>query len=140
MLNTVDLTFEFEYGILGDRYMQVEISTNGQIVLADASTNVVIKQVHLPNQISLSFSGKTPETDTIINSAGDIVQDMYVKVIGLKIDNLKVPDWVLHKKLSYTTFDGRNLTTSYIGFNGIMTIDIFESNIFSFYRRLTREI
>ena len=140
MLNTIDVTFEFEYGMIDNRYMQIEISTNKQSVLVNAKTNIVVKEIQIPNRLSLSFTGKTPGRDTIVDSAGNIIQDMYVKVIGLKIDNLKVPEWVLQKKLSYVTFDGRLLTTSYIGFNGTMTIDIPESMVFSFYRRLTRDI
>ena len=140
MLNTIDVTFEFEYGMIDNRYMQIEISTNKQSVLVNAKTNIVVKEIQIPNQLSLSFTGKTPGRDTIVDSAGNIIQDMYVKVIGLIIDYLKLPEWVLQKKLSYVTFDGRLLTTSYIGFNGTMTIDIPESMVFSFYRRLTRDI
>lgn len=139
MLNIVDLTFEFEYGSIDDRFMQVEISTNEQTVLAEPGNKIIIKQVSLPNQINLIFTGKTPR-DTRIDSAGNIVQDMYVKIVGLSVDNLKVPDWVLQKKLSYVTVNGQILTTSYIGFNGTMTIDVSESTVFSFYRRLTRDI
>ena len=64
---------------------------------------------------------------------------MYVKVVGLKIDNLKIPDWVVQKKLSYTTTDGVLLNTSYVGFNGTMTIEIPETNVFSLYRRLNND-
>lgn len=140
MLNTIDILFKFEYGPIDDRFMQIEISANDQIILANTASEVLVRQISLPGSISLKFSGKTPGRDTKIDSAGNIVQDMYVKLIGLNIDNLKVPEWVIQKKISYTTDDGRYLTTSYIGFNGIMTIDIPESTVFSFYRRLTRDI
>lgn len=140
MLNIIDLTFEFEYGRVSDRSMQVEITSGDQSVLANLSNKVTVKQIVIPNQIKLKFSGKTPGRDTVVDSAGNIVQDMYVKLLGLTIDNLKVPRWVLEKKTSYVTDGGQLLTTSYIGFNGVITIDIPESTVFSFYRRLTRDI
>jgi hypothetical protein len=140
MLNIIDLTFEFEYGQVSDRFMQVEIISGDQSVLANLSNKVTVKDILIPNQIKLKFSGKTPGRDTVVDSAGNIVQDMYVKLLGLTIDNLKVPKWVLEKKTSYVTDCGQLLTTSYIGFNGVMTIDIPESTVFSFYRRLTRDI
>jgi hypothetical protein len=120
--------------------MLVEVSLANQILAVDpASPVVTIKQVSLPNQIKIKFSGKIHTRDTKVDSAGNILQDMYVKIVGLKIDNLKVPNWVLHKKLSYVTDGDSILNTSYIGFNGVMTVDIPETNIFAFYRRLNND-
>ncbi len=98
MLNTIDILFEFEYGPIDDRFMQIEISANEQTLLVNTANEVLVRQISLPSSISLKFSGKTPGRDTKIDSAGNIVQDMYVKLLGLKIDNLKVPEWVIQKR------------------------------------------
>jgi hypothetical protein len=139
MLNIIDVTVEFEFGILDDREMSVEIISNDRTITASSINNIVtVKEMRLPNQIKIKFSGKSSR-DTRINSEGDIIQDMYVKIVGLKLDNLKVPDWVIQKKSSYTTEHGKVIETAYVGFNGTMIIDIPESNIFAFYRRLTND-
>jgi len=138
MLNIVDLTFNFEFGKINNRSMTVEIESNNQTVLVTNNIAVVNRLV-LPNCIKIKFSGKVNGKDTKIDSQGNILEDMYVKLTGIKIDNLKIPDWAIQKNLWYVTTDGNVIKTAYIGFNGIMTIDIPESTVFSFYRRLTRD-
>ena len=140
MLNTVDVTFSFEFGTIDDRTIAVEIIVADQSVKVNpVESSATVKNVKLPTQINIKFSGKTLGKDTKIDATGNIVQDMYVKITGIKVDNLKIPEWVIQKKLSYVDADGKLLQTAYIGFNGVMTIDIPEDNVFSFYRRFNRD-
>ena len=139
MLNTLNITVDFEFGIVDGREMSVElISEQGVYYASSANNKVTIEDINLPNQIKINFFGKGSR-DTKIDSNGTIIQDMYVKIVGLKLDNLKVPSWVIEKKLSYTTENGELLKTAYVGFNGNMIIEIPESNIFSLYRRLIND-
>jgi len=139
MLNTLNITVDFEFGIVDGREMSVEIISEQGVYYASSTNNkVTIEDINLPNQIKINFFGKDSR-DTKIDSNGTIVQDMYVKIVGLKLDNLKVPDWVIEKKSSYTTENGEVLKTAYVGFNGNMIIEMPESNIFAFYRRLTND-
>lgn len=140
MLNTVDVTFSFEFGAIDGRTIAVEIIVADQSVKVNpAESSATVKNIKLPTQINIKFSGKTLGKDTKIDATGNIVQDMYVKVTGIKVDNLKIPEWVVQKKLSYVDSDGKLLQTAYVGFNGVMTIDIPEDNVFSFYRRFNRD-
>jgi hypothetical protein len=137
MLNIIDITIDFEFGHIDNRTMIVDILINNKLTLENSSdAKIILKQVSIPNEIKIKFSGKTPGKDTKVDNLGNIIQDMYVKIVGIKIDNLKIPNWVIEKKLSYTTDQGKELQTAYIGFNGTMTIPIPENNVFAFYRRL----
>jgi hypothetical protein len=140
MLNTIDITFEFEFGLIDGRAMLIEVVANNDTLRVDHNNpKIVLSQITIPNKIEIKFSGKNLKHDTKIDQLGNIIQDMYVKIIGMKIDNLKIPDWVIQKKLSYTTDAGKELQTAYIGFNGIMTMLIPENNVFAFYRRLNHD-
>ena len=140
MLNIIDLTFEFEFGVLDGRSMTVEIISGDQTFTANTLTNTItVERITLPSQIKLAFLGKVPGRDTKVDNQGNIIADMYVKITKMLIDNLQVPTWALQKNLIYVTDDGKSLTTSYIGFNGTMTIDIPKSTVFSFYQRLTSD-
>lgn len=140
MINIVDITFEFEFGLINSRFMRVEIEYDQKMLTATPnSSKVTVKDIILPAQVKIKFLGKNLSTDTVVDKSGNILQDMYVKLAKINIDNLKVPDWAIQKKFSFTTEDGILLNTSYIGFNGEMIIDIPEFTVFSFYRRLTTD-
>lgn len=140
MHNILDITFDFEFGLLNNRAMKViALYENNKFEATPTNPSIKINQIKIPNKVEIEFSGKT-NRDTIVDANGNILQDMYVKIIGIKLDLLKVPTWVIEKKLSYVTSKDQTLTTSFIGFNGIMTFDMPETNIFSLYRRLNKDV
>jgi hypothetical protein len=139
MHNVIDVTIDFEFGLLNNKSMKVVVAYEKDIFEATPDNpSVKITQVNLPNSFEIQFSGKTNK-DTIVDENGNILQDMYVKVVGLKFDHLIVPNWIVQKKLSYLTTSGQTLKTAYIGFNGLMKFDIPETNIFSLFRRLNKD-
>ncbi len=140
MHNIIDLTFKFEFGLLNNRHMLVEISFDDHVKKVDpTNSEIILKNVKLPNLIFIRFTGKITGKDTIVDNNGNIINDMYIKILEIKMDRLKIPTWVIEKKLSYITEFGNKINSSYIGFNGEMVINIPESNGFAFYRRLCKD-
>ena len=140
MLNIVDVTFDFEFGDLDGRFMNVAVTSGDQTVnVTPDNPSVKLEKIKMPTQIKMDFTGKRQGKDTKVDSNGIIVQDMHVKLKGMRLDHMKVPEWVLQKKLAYTTASGETLKTAYIGFNGTMVIDIPETNVFSLFRRLNKD-
>jgi hypothetical protein len=135
----IDIKFMLEFGELNGRSMFVEADTDYIKAFANInSPNLNIFKVQLPTKLKIKFSGKRLGKDTQIDDNGNIIKDMYVKITGIQLDNLVIPDWIIQKKLSYITEAGELIRTSYIGFNGVMDFSIPENNIFSFYRRLNK--
>jgi hypothetical protein len=140
MRETIDLEFIFEFGKFNNRSMAVEGILNDNILTANIDNpKLNFQNLLLPAQLKIKFLGKTFGKDTEVDSNGNIIKDMYVKIIEIKVDNLIIPKWVIEKKLFYVTETGETLNTSYIGFNGTMNFDIPENNSFAFYRRLNKD-
>lgn len=140
MHETFNLNIEFDFGLIDGRYMIVEAMYNNQTYISYPDNKTLqIKNITLPTQIILKFSGKNLDKDTKIDKSGNIIEDKYVKIKSIKLDHLNIPDWIIQKKFSYITENNQIIKTSYIGFNGVMTIDIPEKNIFSYYRRLNKD-
>ena len=89
--------------------------------------------VELPAQVRIHYSGKNSGADTLIDSNGNIVQDLCVKITNMKLDGFPMSQDYMYKKLLMTTETGEEFTTCYAGFNGFMTINLTEPTVFSQY-------
>ena len=58
---------------------------------------------------------------------------MYVKITAITLDKFKLNKIFLHQKMKLLTENKKEITTSYIGFNGSIFIDMPESTVFSQY-------
>lgn len=85
--------------------------------------------VTLPTKITLVVHGKDQKRDTILDHEGNILHDLYVKVVGVYLDGFDLGEEFLHKKLKFITDDGI-LTKPYIGFNGRLEFDLDQSTVF----------
>lgn len=136
--NQVPIEIDLEFGLLDDKIMQVQITANQHRVHIDpviehqkghASFQTVVA---LPGQVILEFSGKNNNTDTRLDSEGNIVQDLYVKITDVKLDCFKLSNKFKHTHLKLETSD-QTICTPYVGFNGRMTINLDKTNIFQQY-------
>jgi len=127
--------FVFEFGKIQNRSMAVEITVNGEkkitVVPHDKSIIDVEVELNLPCVLELNFFGKNNNTDTIVDESGKIISDMYVKIQSISIDGFPCGPKFLHQTLALTTMSGERHVTSYIGFNGVMKIELLEDNVIS---------
>jgi len=78
----------------------------------------------------LHYSGKIKQ-DTIIGKDNEIIEDMYVKILAIRLDKIDLNEKFIHQNIQIVTDSKDTHTTSYIGFNGTITLDLAESNVFS---------
>lgn len=132
MLEQCKLTLKFEFGTIDDRHMTLLVNfSDGKLFLVTPSAPELTVDIQLPTKIDLVFSGKNYNTDTIVDQTGCIVNDIYVKVCSITLDDFNLNDIFLHQKMKLATDQGQTITTSYIGFNGIVTLDFDQSDVFS---------
>jgi len=138
-INECCVEFEFEFSYVNNKLMQVQLVNDQNIVLVDPQHvhdrywAVAKINVSLPTTIKLEFEGKDPNIDTVLDDKGNIVEDLYVKITAIKLDGFALKENFLHQRLTIHTLDNQCWTTSYIGFNGTITINFEKSNTFSQY-------
>lgn len=131
------MEFDFEFAPLNDKLMQVTVSNNHREIpvipeltkgkyLATTRIDIV-----LPTQITLKFSGKNQNTDTVVDQAGNILKDLTVKIKTIRLDGMIVNQNFLHNCLILTAQDNSTWIGSIVGFNGTMNINLDKNNVFS---------
>ncbi len=131
MLNNFILGLDFEFGSIDGRVMTLTVN---QINVESTAPSCDVL-ITLPGQVELIFSGKNKSADTKVDMQGQILADMYVKILSIRLDGLELPNWVVQKKLILITENGKQLNTSYIGFNGKIVITMPEKNVFLQYMK-----
>lgn len=131
-INKCQIKIEVEFGKINQRSMQVQILHNNTCIPVD-STGIVEFEITLPTTVVLQISGKNYNTDTIVGSDGNILEDMFVKLVALTLDGFPLRDVFLHQNLTIVTDNNEKITTSYFGFNGTVTIDLHQDNVFEQY-------
>jgi hypothetical protein len=117
--------------------MQVQMINGNHVVsvypdLIDNKYRATAKiNVILPTTVSLQFDGKNANFDTITDAHGNITDDLYVKILAIKLDGFAIAETFLHQRLELHTTDKQTFVTSFIGFNGTMTIDLIKPSAFS---------
>jgi hypothetical protein len=135
-LTTFQLAMQLEFGKCNNRMMEMRLLVNNTeiSVQSDATgmANVDIG-VDLPSQVVLQFTGKDPVTGTVTDDNGNIIEDMFVKILSIALDGFKLNEKFIHQKIKLVTDNNQEIITSYIGFNGTVTLDLAEFNVFSQY-------
>ena len=85
--------------------------------------------ITLPTKITLIVHGKDMDNDTKLDDQGNIIQDLYVKIMGVYLDGFNLGEEFLYKKIKFITKDGV-LTTPYLGFNGRVEFDLDQLTVF----------
>lgn len=126
---------EFEFGILSSgRAMSVQVCYNDQCwevpVIPENRRSKVELNVALPGTVKFVFSGKDNNHDTIVDKDGRVIEDMFVKVQRIALDGFETDTIFLNQRLNLETESNGTITTSYIGFNGVMEICMTKPTIF----------
>lgn len=112
-LNHSRVQLYFKFGAVHDSYMTVTV--NGVTAVPDHNEQAQIEtSIIFPGELIIELSGKNNNTDTLVNDAGEIVQDKFVQLTQVRVDRMTVNDHFLQKwPLVNDLF-----TTTYFGFNG----------------------
>ena len=109
---------------------------NGQLDLTinnvKVTSNTVNLKLVLPTQIIINVAGKDYNCDTLVDPLGKILDDKYVKLVGLHIGGIPVEEVNLFKILQYQTDTGRSMNDPYWGFNGTITVDLDQENFIKY--------
>lgn len=135
-LSSFQLTMEFEFGIVNGQIIKTLLQVDEQripIIPDDKGLAKIAVTVDLPAQLVLTFSNKDPNTGTLIDDCGNIIKDVFVKILSISFDGFELNEKFIHQKIKLLTETGQEIFTSYIGFNGIIVLNLTESNVFSQY-------
>jgi len=128
--STCKLEIDFEFGGCRDRYFSLQVDDGYWQTMVSKDDSSYSTDIHLPAIVKLHFSGKTKH-DTIIGKDNEIIEDMYVKILAIRLDKIDLNEKFIHQNIQIVTDSKDTHTTSYIGFNGTITLDLAESNVFS---------
>ena len=136
--STVNLIFEI--GHCRGRSMSMIIVNGNQQTNYDhieSKTLTWTSSLQFPAQIEITVSGKG-SNDTIVDSDGNILEDMYIKLINIQIDHLSCDPYYLNKNIVLNTKDGQQHVLQYWGFNGKVVLDFSQSNSFYWHLEASR--
>ena len=128
--STCKLEIDFEFGGCRDRYFSLQVDDGYWQTMVSKDDSSYSTDIHLPAIVKLHFSGKTKH-DTIIGKDNEIIEDMYVKILAIRLDKIDLNEKFIHQNIQIVTDSKDTHNTSYIGFNGTITLDLAESNVFS---------
>lgn len=129
------LKIKFKFGYCNNKFFNVDIKYKDSLssilpVQSDEEFIAVYENlIQLPTDIEIFFSGKDQNQDTIMNSDGEIVEDLYVQIEEITLDYFKLNSKYLNQKIDIVTENGDTHTTSYFGFNGKITLRFGEDNV-----------
>jgi hypothetical protein len=130
--NLCTLSITFEFGSVNGKLMQVLV--DGELIVPGPDLKALVcLPIRLPANVSILFSNKDSSSDTLVDEHGNIVQDLYVKFSEIRLDGFLLNEKYLHQKIILNTVDGNTVTTSYIGFNGTVTLNFDHPTVFSQY-------
>jgi|TARA_A100001391_G_scaffold94079_2_gene62422 hypothetical protein len=84
--------------------------------------------VSMPTTLHIFVDGKDNNVDTKVGDDGKIIADKFIKIENLLIDQKPVSTDALHKICKLQTTDGQIIYTNYVGFNGVLSMDLEYSN------------
>ena len=124
------LEMDFEFGGCRNRYFKLQVDDGYWQTMLTKDDSSYSTDIHLPAMIKLHFSGKT-KYDTMMDKDNKIIEDMYVKILAIRLDKIDLNEKFIHQDIQIVTDSKDTHNTSYIGFNGTVTLDLAESNVFS---------
>jgi hypothetical protein len=113
--------------------MQIQVQNKEKIINVQCIKNqgIVNTKITLPTEIDLIFSGKNEDADTIVDSDGKIIKDLFVKIIDMKLNSKQINPNYWKKFLILEKIDGNKINTAYIGFNGRMCVSFQQKTFFT---------
>lgn len=127
------VTIEFKFGTVRDEAMSVTILADDKHYQATTDNTVVSFDVDLPTDIKITVAGKNNQTDTIVDSDGNIVEDKFVQIVNFALDCFTLDEIFLHQRIKFLTESKDEYITSYFGFNGTATLNFDKDNVLEQY-------
>jgi hypothetical protein len=131
-LNKCNLSIEFYFNDIDNQIMSVEILPQGEqgVVISKTGVYIYRKEITLPTKVSLKFTNKNLQCDTILDETGKIIKDKSVIIQHISIDGIPISIIYLKNHLKIITDDQREVYSNYVGFNGEMLLDFDCANVF----------
>lgn len=129
LFNTCKLKITFKFGKCNNRLMKLIV--NDEVLIPVDNYVVFEKNIQLPKKLVLKTSGKIDGVDTKVDAKGNIVEDMYIQIESISLDDFPLNEIFLHQRINLLTENGKTNTSNYIGFNGTVNLDFVEDNVFS---------
>jgi hypothetical protein len=145
-INNCIISFDLSFEHINNLIMQAVLIVDNERININPTldnekyTATVNACVKLPTLISLEFSGKNYNTDTLIDQQGNILKDICIKIQNMRLDGLSVGQYYLQQHLILIDDSGTEWTGPYIGRNGIMQIALKEDNIFSQFIDINKKV
>lgn len=130
--NSCQLTLKFRFGKTNDDYMNLMIVHNHSeySVFPDSNDCATFQvDLNLPDSLLISVSNKN-QFDTIVDKNGNIAEDRFVQLYSAHLDGFELNHNFLHKKIKLITTENNEVISSYFGFNGSVTLNFDEPNVF----------
>ena len=91
-----NLEIDFEFGSCRNLYFSLYVDDGNSLTKVSKDDSSYSTNIHLPAIIKLKFSGKTVH-DTVMDKDNKIIEDMYVKVLAIRLDKFELNEKFIHQ-------------------------------------------
>lgn len=123
------LELDFQVGKIDNRSMtMIVVHDNGKKIYSNLDEKFSLQMtINFPTQIKLILLGKK-NSDTVFDQNQHVVQDKFIKLEKLSVDNLVCNSLYLKTKIKLTTADDQTIYDNYWGSNGEVILDFNQQN------------
>lgn len=131
------IKFCVQVGRLHGKAMGLVVTCNDAVVYDCQEVPNDVLELHiessLPLEIRFETSGKKPD-DTLVDDHGNILQDKFLLVDSMAIDDIWIKKWMLESRIfKFVSHSGHRSTSNYFGANGTGTFSIPHKDILDFW-------
>lgn len=138
------LRLRFKFGKCNNKLFNVSVIHNNiefeilPYLVNEEIVGVYENTLILPTKIVIKAKGKNNLVDTKLDENQNIIEDMFVQITHVSLDDFELSENFLYKKMVLNTVNNEKIVTNYIGFNGHIELNFNEDNIFSQYLECNR--
>lgn len=123
------INLEFDVGKIDNKSMtMIVIHENSKKIYSNLENKFTMQMsINFPTQIKLVLLGKK-NNDTVFDDKQNVVEDKFVKLTKLEVDNLQCNNFYLKNKIKLTTADSQVIHDNYWGSNGEVILDFNQKN------------
>jgi|688.fasta_scaffold265246_2 hypothetical protein len=123
------IKLDFEIGKIDNKSMtMILVHENAKKVYSNLEEKFTLQMsINFPTQVKLILLGKK-NNDTVVDENQNVVQDKFVKLTKLEVDNLQCNNFYLKNKIKLTTADSQVIHDNYWGSNGEVILDFNQKN------------
>lgn len=90
----------------------------------DEGTHRIDFDIDLPTKFYIFIDGKDNKIDTVLDENGNIKKDKFLRIDNIFLDKKSIQTDALYKICEIQTVNNQIINSNYIGFNGIVKIDL----------------